>query len=160
MTYGWENDFAYSIYDLAGNKLVPITLHETFENNQFLSPFSSVLDPSDPNYSNWLSYPPSPSAWSTADWVTIGVVTPYFTDHVFTIDSTGAMIPTPVSFSTSPRAVNNISQKFFIGDGTANSFSGQCVQKGKITYFTDHGEITSVSPVVQSDCAQGNFGNQ
>jgi hypothetical protein len=160
---GWEDDFPYSIQDLIGSPFVPITLHETFENLKLISPFSDSLPTTDPNYSNWLSYPPAAAQWSTApvgDWTLDPDGINRFTDHLYVKDAPpGSMSPTPLAISSSPRAVMDISQKLFIGEGTANGFSGQCVQKGKITYFTDHGDVASTSPVAPGDCSQGNFGD-
>jgi hypothetical protein len=162
--YGYENDFAYTVLDLAGRPLLPITLHETFENAKLIPPFNTTQG--DPNYSNWLSYAPSATAWTPSDWM-LGPAGNYeFMDHANASDNPpGTLTPTPITFSTNPRAVDDISQKFFIGGPTANTFDGQCVYLGKVTYFTDHGEVTGNSPPPpnpvsgQPPCAVGIFGN-
>jgi hypothetical protein len=158
---GWENDFAYRILDLVGTPLTPITLHETFEHQKLLPPWSSTVARTDPNYSNWLSYAPAAGVWkqSAASDPSIWTPSGEFIDHVWAFDSSGTMIPTPVTFASSPTPVIDISQKFFIGGDTASTFIGQCVSVGKLTYFTDHGESTGTSPPTAGTCVVGVFGN-
>ena len=162
ITNGYENDFAYAILDIVNNPVGQIILHETFENLKLVPPFSSTLSPSDPNYSNWITLPnsgPTAGNWLpnlVDEWTDMNE----FIDHVFTKDSDPpSLVPTPVTISSAPRAVDDISQKFFIGDPNPNTFLGLCVSVGKLTYSNDHGESTGTSPVAAGACAPGVFGN-
>jgi len=152
---GYKFVFNYLLYDKAGLPInTPITLHETIEN--------CILQQTS---SNWCGFPPKISTWAPADWQT---GTGQWQDKYW-VDWTSLgtlLIPQP-QYVTPPGTTTVMSktQKFFVGSAgdpgeTSNVFSGMCVQRNGIQFYTDHADrMTPTTPIAGSLCAEGQYAN-
>jgi hypothetical protein len=155
-----QNYFGYvqgnydSIYDRLGYQLTPIDVHETLEHRL-------------PKYSgeNWANYEGNGTAWAASNancfnyqcWST---ATNQYAD-LYAGCSAGTLTPAPVSYlSASPPFVPVLSytQKFFVGLTDANTFTGACVLRQAVTFYTDRGLTSDVAtPPGAGYCAQGSY---
>jgi hypothetical protein len=150
---GFESDYIYGLYDVAGNVFhIPITLHETEENCQALY-----------QGANWCDYAATGGTWfavnpgtGTTDWNT-STDPPFWVDgYKFPAISQSPPSQNPQSpLLTTP--VESLTQKFFVGalgsiqfglqPGTPwglpfhnapNVFRGICVERNIIEVYLDH----------------------
>lgn len=136
-------------YDILGNTLVPIDLHETLENQQFAATAwqGKVGAPTAQGWAaNSLSWQPSGNLWTWTDYLSI---------------CTNGVLDPPVTSSGNGTTVGfTLTQKFWIGTTTTN-FTGSCIDRNVTTFYTDHGASSNLqTPGIPSTiCNQYNYGN-
>ena len=157
---GWSANFFYSIFDINGNGLVPITTHETLENRRAVLNTTNWFVPVD--RATWTPGPNNgarPNVWEqqqNSNWT--------FQDVYQACQSpTTSLFPEPLNPTNETDLVVTFTQKYWVGTSTppnANAFTGKCVQRNKIDANLGSGAASSVvSPAIASQCAAGVFVN-
>jgi len=139
---GFANFVSHGIADQMGKTLGPITTHESLEKAEWLNASYSVF----PN--------PEEGTWTTNIWT--GNAFPDVFALCAAPAAATALDPPLASYNPSgTAAVFNETQKFWVGSST--DFQGVCVQRGVVTFYTDHGAISSYStPITNTaDCSRG-----
>ena len=156
---GFRSSYLYSILDLNGNVLNPITTHETLENR--------LLAAGVPE-SNW-GNPPDRATWTPAMFGSNDLTEnqPAFIDELQACVGPAFIELTPVPLDPNPNSttipVVNFTQKFWVGTSTpttTNTFTGTCVQRNVAVLRLNTGSVESkLSPATPAQCAANVFVN-
>jgi hypothetical protein len=131
----------HGVADQDGNVMGPIAVNESLEKQTWLNASYQVLGPL------------TQGSWSQNQWNGNNT----FSDYLTLCSNNPALTPPPSAYNPNDTAtpVFNLTQKFWVG--TTSQYQGTCVQRGKMTIYTDNGKISPYyTPITnQADCAQG-----
>jgi len=156
---GFQSNYFYSILDLSGSVLNPITTHETLENRKLAAGVPE---------SNWVN-PPDRATWTPADFGSNDLTDnqPAFIDSYQACVGPTFIPLTPVPLDPNPASptlpVVTFTQKFWVGTSTpetTNTFTGTCVQRNVAVLRRNTGSVESkLSPATPAQCVAGTFVN-
>ncbi|HEY9140340.1 MAG TPA: hypothetical protein VIN93_05580 [Bryobacteraceae bacterium] len=122
---GYAGTTNNSGYDILGNTLVQIDLHEFLEGSQW-SPGN--------NYSNYFTFPSS-GGWPVSLWAS---KTTWTDDYIMCAAPPASNLSPPLlPWGSGNTPIFTITQLWFIGTQTIGP-SGSCIGKDLVTYYNDH----------------------